>query len=104
MKKKLCLCYCPAVIDKEGFSDQLSPETVPLSTKVLIGKKPEKKALFSLPKPSFLKQNKNLHKLPSYSRRKIFTYKFFPRLLKAILFQDPVVSFSPLKFYYLLFL
>nr|XP_009757643.1 PREDICTED: uncharacterized protein LOC104210442 [Nicotiana sylvestris] len=96
MKKKLCLCYCPSVVETDD-SDHHSPNSVPSSFKI-IEKEPQKKTLFSPPKPTFLKHNKNLQKFPSYSRRKIFTYKFFPRLLKAILFQDPVRNIQQLEF------
>ncbi|KAK4368502.1 hypothetical protein RND71_012294 [Anisodus tanguticus] len=88
MKKKLCLCYCPAVVETDDYSDLLiSPNTVSSSSKI-IEKEPDKKTLSSLPnKPSFC-----------YSRRKIFTYKNFPRLFKAILFQDPVRNIQQLEF------
>ncbi|XP_059290471.1 uncharacterized protein LOC132044015 [Lycium ferocissimum] len=99
MKKNLCLCYCPAVVETDDSTDFISPNTVSSSNKVF-RKEPEKKDLSSLSKPSFLKHNNNksLHKFPSYSRRKIFSYKYFPRLFKAILSQDPVRNIQQLEF------
>ncbi|MCD7473405.1 hypothetical protein HAX54_015241 [Datura stramonium] len=85
MKKKFCLCYFPSVVESDDDSPHLSSK--------IIAKKSEKKSL------SFVKkENKSIHKLPSYSRRKIFSYSNFPRLIKAILFQDPLRNIEQLEF------
>lgn len=83
MKKKLCLCYCPSVVEADDDSSDVV--LFPSSTEI-VQTEPESKTVPSLTKP---------HKHPSYSRRKMFSsYKYFPRLFKAILFQDPLVSLS----------
>ncbi|KAM3395462.1 hypothetical protein P3S68_004468 [Capsicum galapagoense] len=79
MKKKLCLCYCPSVVEADDDSSDVV--LFPSSTEI-VQTEPESKTVPSLTKP---------HKHPSYSRRKKFSsYKYFPRLFKAILFQDPL--------------
>lgn len=86
MKQKFCLCYCPAVVETEDSADVFhSPNNIKtLSSSKKISRKETES--YCLPKSS---SNKGIHKLPS---RKIFSYKNFPRLCKAILFQDPLVS------------
>lgn len=85
MKKKFCLCYCPSVVETEDSNDLLlstnNNSSLSSSMKIFDNNSDEK-----ITNPSF---NKSIHKLPS---RKFFSYKNFPRLCKAILFQDSLVS------------
>ncbi|XP_049413665.1 uncharacterized protein LOC125876513 [Solanum stenotomum] len=90
MKKKFCLCYCPCVVETEDSTDLLlstnNNSTVSSSMNIFV-KDSDKK----ITNPSF---NKSIHKHPT---RKIFSYKNFPRLCKAILFQDPLRNIQQLE-------